>query len=88
MANLWTGSIDTDGDYESLATVTEQTLTSGTTYTIQVQNAAYIREGSDGDGFLVSNRVFTLTWGDDAFYIKTLSSNCIINISDTTNLKF
>ena len=81
MANLYTGSISTS-TYETLASLTSLTFTSDTTYVIQIQNSAYIREGSTGEGFLINSiQPFEWTAGADDLYIKTLSDQCIVNIA-------
>lgn len=83
MANLYSGSIDTNNTYKTLAEVTDLTFTEGTKYVIQIQNPAYIREGSTGKGFLIdSNNPFEYTAGDDDLYIKTEFRQCIVNIAD------
>lgn len=81
MANLYSGSISAS-TYQTLASLTSLTFTGGTTYVIQIQNSAYIREGTTGEGFLVSSiEPFEWTAGADDLYIKTLSEQCIVNIA-------
>lgn len=83
MANLYSGSIDTNGTYKTLAEVTDLTFTKGTKYVIQIQNPAYIREGTTGKGFLVlSADPFEYTAGDEDLYIKTENRQCVVNIAD------
>lgn len=81
MTNLYTGKIDTEGQYQNLETLTELTFTADTKYTIQVQNSAWIKEGSTGDGFYINDATpFTFTKGTDDLYIKTVSY-CVVNIA-------
>ena len=51
MANLATIEVKTGGEYVDLAELADVTFTTGNSYQIQVQNLAYLREGSVGDGF-------------------------------------
>lgn len=79
MANLYSGHIDTKGEYESVETLTGLTFTSGTTYTIQCLDNAYVREGEIGTGFRASSKLIQYTAGDDTLYIK---GDCHINIAE------
>lgn len=83
MANLATLEVKTAGDYEDLATLASVTFTADTSYTIQIQSQkpAYLREGSDGDGFLITSaNPFTYTAGADTLYIK--ADYAVVNIAD------
>lgn len=84
MSNLYSGQIATDGDYETVASLTELTLTSGTTYTLQLLGAAYVREGSTGKGFYIcDNGQFQFTAGDDDLYVRTNPGEKVyLNIAD------
>lgn len=82
MSNLYTGTIDTEGQYQTLASLTGLTFTDGNKYEIQIQNQAYVREGLTGDGFLInSDRPFIYTCASDDLYIKT-NTICVVNIAD------
>lgn len=84
MANLWTGTVDTRGQYQNLETLSGLTFSSGTTYTIQGWNGDYyLREGETGEGFLVNTgEKVQFTASTDDLYIKTNSFNKIkINIA-------
>ena len=84
MANLYTDSLEFDG-YKTITELTGVTFTPGTVYTIQIQNAAYIREGQDGDGFLITdNKPFQYTASNDDLYIKRLApyGTIVINIAE------
>ena len=83
MANLYSGSIEASSTYKTLAELTELTFTPGTTYTIQILNPAYIREGSTGNGFYIfNNKPFQYTAGADDLYIRVPSGAVSINIAD------
>lgn len=84
MANLFTGSLDFEG-YKTLSSLTGITFVQGTTYTIQIQNGAYVREGVTGEGFLVPDASpFQYTARTDDLYIKKLCENSfiVVNIAD------
>lgn len=81
MANLFTGVIETNGDYVTLAEATDLTFTEGNKYSIQIQNMAYLREGTVGEGMLVNSLVpITYTATSDDLYIK--SNSCVVNIAE------
>ncbi len=83
MANLYTGTIQTNGEYVNLATEAGITFTEGTTYAIQIQNPAWLREGENGKGFLF-DKDKGLSWtckGED-LYIKTDYRDAIVNIAE------
>lgn len=84
MANLYSGVINTDGEYEKLSELTSVTFTTGKTYTLQIQNMAYVREGTAGNGFLISSvDPFKYTPADGVdLYIKTDTFSCVINIAE------
>lgn len=81
MANLYSGVIDTKGSYNTVTELTEVTFTENTTYTIQVLNPAWVREGTEGTGFyLTNNKPFQYTAGSDDLYIRT-DNTVTINIA-------
>lgn len=84
MANLGTFTINTNGEFATLASETELTFTADTIYTIQIlQNAAFLREGSVGDGFKITSPApIQYKAGSDDLYIRTGSAGCIVNIAD------
>lgn len=87
MANLWTGTVDTQGEYVNLETISELTFTADTTYTIQSLTGEYfLREGETGDGFIIQpQEKVQYTAGVDDLYIKTLpiySGRVKVNIAD------
>lgn len=79
MATSYTGRIGTDGQYVDLATESGVTFTSGTTYTIQIQNLAYLKLG-DAEFAIYTNDPFTYTAGSDTLYIKTTYNTCVVTI--------
>lgn len=66
----YTGSINTNGSFETVANLTSLTLTSGKTYTMQIQNIAELKI-ADAIFTIANNPIFTLTASDDDVYIKT-----------------
>ena len=83
MANLGTFEINTNNEYVNLETLTGLTFTNGTSYTIQIQNTAFIREGTTGDGFIISDtKPFVLKYQGDDVYIRTpFFFPCTVNIA-------
>jgi hypothetical protein len=81
MANLATIEVNTNGEYLDLAELADITFTSGNAYAIQIQtNITYLREGDEGEGFLVTSpKPIQFTAGDDTLYIKT--DYAIVNIA-------
>ena len=68
-ANSCTKTINTKGEYVSVATATGLTLTSGKTYNMQIQNPAYLKVANAE--FRFDNDKFDYTATDDTLYIKT-----------------
>lgn len=85
MANLYTGTLNFKG-YKTVTELTGVTFEADTTYTIQIQGGAYIREGQNGEGFLIPDESpFQYTASVDDLYIKMLKEeigNIVINIAD------
>ena len=81
MANLFTGVIETNGEYINLSEATDVTFTSGNKYSIQIQNMAHLREGTIGEGMLVDTLTpITYIAGSDDLYIE--SNSCVVNIPE------
>lgn len=59
----------TNNSYETIASLVSITLTSGKTYSMQIQNIAIIKI-ADAE-FTFNNEKFQFTQGDDDIYIKT-----------------
>lgn len=74
----YTGKINTHNNYQKASDLTGVTFTSGKTYTIQVQNAAYFKV--DDAEFLFSNREFQYKAGSSDLYIKTTTMPCVLSI--------
>lgn len=83
MANLWTGRVDANDEYQNLETLSGLTFTSGNKYQIQIQNTAWLREGTTGEGFIINNtKPVTLNYKGDDVYIKSGTSGCVVNIAE------
>ena len=78
MANSFTGTIDTKGQYKTINELTGLTLASGKTYTIQVQNIAELKIADAI--FTLENEKLTLTQGEDDIYIRTPGLPAILTI--------
>lgn len=82
MANLYTGTIECNGEYKNVATETGVTFVTGNAYQIQFLNTGYIREGEIGKGIRISFDVpFTYECDGDNLYVCN-SSSITINISE------
>ena len=62
----YTGVINTQGNFETIASLTGLTLTTGKTYTMQTSDNTYLK-CADAI-FNVSNKIFTWVQGTDAAY--------------------
>lgn len=78
MATSFTGQIQTNGEFVSVATETGVTFTSGKTYSMQIQNGAYLKL-SDAI-FQVNNSIFTYKAGTADLKIKTNYNACVLTI--------
>ena len=79
MANLFSGRINTEGQYLDLSQLSGIDFTVGTVYTIQIIYSGWIREGETGLGFNVSSQPFQWTADNNTLYVKGEFS---INIAD------
>lgn len=68
----------TNTTYETIASLASITLTSGKTYSIQIQNIAYVKI-ADAE-FCFKDEKFTLTQGSDDVYIKAASLPATLTI--------
>lgn len=68
--NSYTGSITTNGEFVTIAELTNFTFTASKTYTIQIQNIAELKI-ADAIFTIANNPIFTLTASNDDVYIKT-----------------
>ena len=86
MANIWYGSIKTDGEYVTLASISSKTFTASKTYTIQVKGKCYLIEASSkptSGGFLVTEGMpVQYTKGTGDLYVRNVSEFCTINIAE------
>ncbi len=62
----------TNNSYETIASLASITLTSGKSYSMQIQNRAAIKI-ADAE-FAFNNEKFCFTQGDDSIYIKSIDS--------------
>lgn len=67
--NSFTGVVNTEGQYETLASVTGLTLESGKSYTVQVQGGAKLKIANAE--FPLYDERLTIGQSDDTIYIKT-----------------
>ena len=72
----------TNSSYETIASLASITLTKGKTYSMQIQNIAYIKV-ADAE-FCFNNEKFQFTQGDDAIYIKTLGLSATLTILENS----
>lgn len=83
MTNLYTGTINTNGEYKKLETETGLTFENNTKYVIQIQNQANLREGTTGEGFLINSPMPVQYTKESAdLYIKTTKLGSLVNISN------
>lgn len=85
MANLGFFAINTEGEYVKLSEETGLTLTSGTTYTMQVQGACYLCESATkptkGGFYINKTEPFSYTAGNADLWVSTIFSSHI-NIAE------
>lgn len=78
MTTSFTGKINTNNSYQNVSELTGVTFTSGKTYTMQVQNDAYLK--IDNAEFLFSNEKFQYKADGSDLYIKTTTMPCVLSI--------
>lgn len=84
MAESYTGTIKTDGEWQSVETATGVTFTVGNTYTMNVINTAEIKVANAI--FPISNEKFQYKAGADDLYIKTQDGyTCTLTILENEN---
>lgn len=82
MAESYTGTIKTDGEWQSVETATGVTFTVGNTYTMNVINTAEIKVANAI--FPISNEKFQYKAGADDLYIKTQDGyTCTLTILES-----
>lgn len=74
----YTGNINTNQEFQSVATLTGITFSSGKTYNMQIQNSAYLKLGDAV--FCFNNEKFDYKAGTDDLKIKTTYNSCILTI--------
>lgn len=77
-AQSFTGVINTNGDWETVASLTNITFTEGTTYNIQINNLAYLKIGNAVFSF--NGEKFDYKASSDDLYIKTNNNSCTLSI--------
>lgn len=80
MANSFTGTINTNGEFKTVDELTGLTLTSEKTYTFQVQNIAELK--IDNAIFTLQNEKFTWKQGADTIYLKSV--NAVLTVLENT----
>ena len=84
MVDSYTGTIKTDGEWQSVETLTELTFTAGNTYTMNVINSAEIKVANAI--FPILNEKFQYKAGTDDLYIKTQDGyTCTLTILENEN---
>ena len=87
MANLWAGTINTNGAYQKVSDLTGITFEDGKQYTFQIQNGATVINSATvptKGGFYIGNsdiNLFTKVTGED-WYIKTSAFDAVLNIAE------
>lgn len=75
----YTGVIQPNTEFATVESLTSVTFTAGKTYTMQIQNTAYIKIANAV--FCVSNEKFNYTAGDEDLYIRVPApSSCVLTI--------
>lgn len=83
-AQSFTGTINTDGEFESVATLTELTLTSGKKFNMQVQGVASLKVGDAV--FVFKDEKFDYKASSEDLYIKTSKyRSCTLTILEVEN---
>lgn len=70
--------VNTQGDFETVESLTSLTFTANTIYTIQILNTAYLKLGDAI--FELRNQVVKYKAGTDTLYIKTENIPCTVAI--------
>ncbi len=79
----YTGTIDTKGEFKSIASLTGITFSSGTSYTMQIQNMALLKIG-DAVFTITVNEPFTYTAGEETLYMKTCYGQCVLTVLENS----
>lgn len=74
----FTGEINTDGEFVTVASLTDISFVGGNTYSMQIQNGAYLKVGDAI--FFIGDEKFTYTAGTEDLYIKTTFRACTLTI--------
>lgn len=74
----YTGKINTKETFKKVADLTDITFTSGKTYTMQIQNQAWLKV--DDAEFFFNNEKFEYKAGSSDLYIKTGTMYCVLTV--------
>ena len=77
--NSYTGIIETNGNWEKVSTKAGFTFATGKSYTMQLQNQAYLKV-SNAEFYIPTYTPFTYKASADDLYIKTVQPNTIVVI--------
>lgn len=75
----FTGLINTKGDYETVASLTGLTFTSGNVYTLQTNALTYVKV-SDAEFEVYDKKPYQFTAGSNDIYIKTDFCGCKLTV--------
>lgn len=81
----YTGTVDTQGEWLSVATLTGVTFEAGKTYNIQIQNSAYLKVGKAV--FYFSNEKFDYKATGSNLSIKTDYTPCVLTILEVGSVE-
>lgn len=86
MSNLWSGVIDTDNEYVTLASISGVTFEADKTYTLQIKGSCTLCESTaqpTSGGFHIDRLMpIQYTAGTGDLYVKNDSYYCEINIAE------
>lgn len=74
----FTGIINTNGEFQEVETLTGVSFTIGNSYTMMIQNLAYIKVANAI--FPITNEKFQYKAGEEDLYIRTDENNCVLTI--------
>ena len=81
-AQSYTGSINTNGEFVDVETLTGITFTPGNNYSVQIQNLAYFKIG-DAIFTIYTDDPWNFVAGTDTPYIKTDLKDCVLTIYES-----
>ena len=81
-AQSYTGSINTNGEFVDVETLTGITFTPGNNYSVQIQNLAEWKV-ADAVFTILTDDVWNFLGGSDTPYIKTVLGDCTLTIYES-----